>query len=168
MCGQIETLEQIKDIAVIGKLVFTVRDLDLNILEQSGDKGRTITCNTICGRAPLCVTKDKLIYSSRDGHSVLVNYNCRDKQFKQVAEIKDVHEKLINTVTGVTPGEKTYVYSGGWDNVVKQWIVTDDGYKPGCTCSLPTYINVLITDEEGKKIFAAGGDGNIWRLDYSE
>lgn len=88
--GEIQTLEQIKDIAVIDQLVFTVRDLDLSILEQCGEKsrGRTMSCRTLCGRAPLCVAGDMLCYSSRDGRSLLINYNKKDHQFKEIAEIK--------------------------------------------------------------------------------
>lgn len=152
--------------AATGKILFTVRDLDLNVMEQSGDKGLVITCTTFPGRAPVCITKDKLVYSDREGHGIFVHFNSKDKRFKQITEIKNVHEKLINAVAAVVDGDKTYVYSAGWDNVVKQWIVTDDGHKPGVTCDLPTYINVLCVCDGGK-IFAAGGDGNIWRLDFT-
>lgn len=88
--GHVETLEQIKDMGARGRLLLTVRDLDVNVLEQAADSkaGRVITCATLPGRAPLTLAGDIMAYSSRDGHTVNIAHATKEQRFQLITEIK--------------------------------------------------------------------------------
>lgn len=93
---------------VIGNLIYTVKDLDLVISEvypgnnfislstilmltqtkKLGDKGTFGTTKTIMGRAPVCVSGDKLCFCSRTGKDLLLHENSRDLQFKELSQVK--------------------------------------------------------------------------------
>lgn len=161
----IEMMEQIKDIAFKDDLIYSVRELDLVITELiSGEKGRYMCRHTLKGRAPLCLVGDKLCYSSRDGREIFVNYR-KDNHFKEIARIQGAHDLIINCLTGCQCGENSILFSGGWDKVVKQWRLVNDGASPMASCAVSGYVNALCTDVECKSVFAGGADGKIWRLD---
>ncbi|GLV44215.1 uncharacterized protein CBL_12489 [Carabus blaptoides fortunei] len=158
-------MEQIKDIAFKDDLIYSVRELDLVITELiAGDKGRYMCRKTLQGRAPLCLVGDKLCYSSRDGREIFVNFR-KDNNFKEIARIQGAHDLVINCLSGCQCGDDALLFSGGWDKVVKQWRLANDGATQMASCAVPGYVNDLCTDTACKSVFAGGADGQIWRLD---
>lgn len=75
------------------------------------------------------------------------------------------HDLVINCLTGCQCGDNSVLFSGGWDKVVKQWRLVNDGASPLASCAVSGYVNALCTDAECKSVFAGGADGKIWRLD---
>lgn len=161
----VNLLEPVKDMMVIGNLIYTVKDLDLVISEvYPGDKGTFGTTKTIMGRAPVCVSGDKLCFCSRTGKDLLLHENSRDLQFKELSQVKDAHEMIINALCGVKSDGDSLFYSGGWDKTVKQWKVAGSGLQKVNSCCVDMCINVIAAGPKGE-IYVAGSDGHIVRVD---
>lgn len=141
------------------------------------------TNNTLVGRAPLTIAGDKLAFVSRTGKDILVHENSSDVQFKKVTELtvsncllfrlgkyskvisfQNAHDLIINALAGVRSGNKALLYSGGWDRLVKQWIIEDGALKPIDQVGVDIVVNVIAPGEKGE-IYAAGADGHVVRID---
>lgn len=71
---------------------------------------------------------------------------------------------IINALVGVKKNDKILLHSGGWDRVIKQWVIEEGKIKPLDKVDVNLVVNVLTAGETGE-VYAAGGDGHIVRLD---
>lgn len=71
---------------------------------------------------------------------------------------------IINAFCSVKTSDKLLLYSGGWDKVVKQWVVEGDSLKFVNECLMDMCINSLMPGPKGE-IYAGGSDGHIVRID---
>ncbi|KRT80062.1 WD40 domain-containing protein [Oryctes borbonicus] len=154
-------LEPLKDVMVVGNFLYTVRDLDLVITEMK-EKDNFQMTKTLMGRAPVCTSGNYLCFASRSGKDILIHENCPTSGFKQVAEVKDAHEMIINSLVGTKSGD--HLYSAGWDKMVKQWKIEKGSCQLINSCNADMVINVLAYGEKGE-IYAGGSDGHIVRID---
>lgn len=77
---------------------------------------------------------------------------------------QDAHDLIINALIGVSSGNKTLLYSGGWDRLVKQWSIEGATLKQIDQVGVDIVVSVLAPGEKGE-LYAAGGDGHIVRID---
>jgi len=167
LASMVNLLEPVKDMLIIGNLVYTIKDLDLVITELysgSGNLGSFGLRKTIMGRAPVCIAGERLCFCSRSGKDILVHENSTDLDFKEVTHAKGAHEMIINALCGVKNDRKTFIYSGGWDRMLKQWRVFSSTIEKQNACPVEMRINVIAAGPEGE-IYVGGSDGHIVRVD---
>lgn len=70
---------------------------------------------------------------------------------------------IINALVGIKSNNKVLLYSGGWDRIIKQWVIEEGNVKPLDKVDVNLVVNVLVAGENGE-VYAAGGDGHIVRL----
>lgn len=59
--------------------------------------------------------------------------------------------------------DRDVLFSGGWDKVLKKWIVDGDSTNLYASCDTEIVINTITTGDTGE-IYVGGGDGHIVRL----
>ena len=59
------------------------------------------------------------------------------------------------------------IYSGGYDNTVKQWTNIDKEPVLQGEINIDTCVNSICLSNEPGKVYAAGSDGNVKLLDFN-
>ncbi|XP_022904447.2 E3 ubiquitin-protein ligase TRAF7 [Onthophagus taurus] len=156
-------LEPLREVIVLGNFLYTVRDLDLVITEMK-DNGNFQTAKSFNGRAPACLAGDYLCFSSRGGKDIIIHENNPENEFKPVAEVKDAHTMIINSLVGVKTSSGAVLYSAGWDKIIKKWKIENGACTLVGSVDSEMVVNVLTNGEKGE-IYAGGSDGHIIRVD---
>lgn len=72
---------------------------------------------------------------------------------------------IINSSAADKWDGKVYLFTGGWDKVVKQWAVGESTLNLENTVNTDIVVNAIAIGEQGS-IYAGGSDGHIVRIDY--
>ncbi|RZF38235.1 zinc finger CCCH domain-containing protein 17 [Nilaparvata lugens] len=153
--------EEIWDLLVHGDMLFTARNLDINITEMLPEKQNQFTSRgAVEGRSPIRLAGDKICFMSRCGRNVLLHETTVESRFKQVAQMK-AHEMIVNALC-VSEEPQLTIYSGGYDNTLKGW----DAATQKCTGSLDlgVCINALCSGPKGE-IYVASANGHMVRVE---
>ncbi|CAH1155204.1 unnamed protein product [Phaedon cochleariae] len=164
--GSLSIGEPVKDMVVFDNKIFSVKDLDLVItdLSTSAEKQEG-SKQSFMGRAPVTtVGKEYFSFVSREGTDLFVHENNNQSHFRAVTKVKGAHEKIINALAGAKWNEKNIIFSGGWDKLVKKWIIENNRLKLDSACDVEIVVNSIVTGEE-EEIYVAGSDGHILRLE---
>uniref|UniRef100_A0A1B6CTC2 WD repeat-containing protein 55 homolog n=1 Tax=Clastoptera arizonana TaxID=38151 RepID=A0A1B6CTC2_9HEMI len=157
--GKIEVGEEVWDLAVVDKILLTVRNLDVSILEMVGDKSQYTFRASLLGRSPLCIVKDKLCFLSRCGKIINIHEFDVQKQFPKVTQIEG-HDLIINSLCfSDTPD--TIIFSGGYDNIIKGWKLSDQSLMG--SIKIDTVVNTMCTDKMGN-IFVGSSYGYLAKI----
>ncbi|XP_018579203.1 myosin heavy chain kinase D [Anoplophora glabripennis] len=165
--GTLNVAEPVKDMAVSGNFLFSVKDTDLVITDVhlGGEKIQFGTKKTYVGRAPIAlIGKQLFAFASREGKDIIVNENNDQSHFKPVSKVEGAHEMIINTLAGTTWNNKNVLFSGGWDKTVKKWNIDDDIIKQDGSCDVEIVINSIAIGDKGE-VYVGGGDGHIVRIE---
>ncbi|KAF7268834.1 hypothetical protein GWI33_018178 [Rhynchophorus ferrugineus] len=165
--GQINLAEPVKAMIVSDNMIFTVRDLDLVITEikTEGENVQYGVKKTFMGRAPVTLIGDKLFaYSTREGKEIVINENNIVNNFKYAARITKGSDLIINALGGVKWGEKEHLFSGGWDKILKHWLITHNSPENVASLELDIVITVIQCGKQDQ-IYVGGADGHILRID---
>ncbi|XP_066993199.1 myosin heavy chain kinase C [Anabrus simplex] len=151
-------VEEVRDFAVVGNLIYTIRDRDLVITEMlPGESKRVVTRHTMEGSSPMCIVGNKLCFATRTASAIAVYDNNKEAHYKYLAELQG-HSMIINALCG----NNSTLYSGSWDKTVKQWDL--ETCKCTATGELDYCINALAIGPQGE-VYAGGANGLISRLD---
>lgn len=82
----------------------------------------------------------------------------------QILFLQDAHELIINALKGVTSGNATLIYTGGWDKLVKQWKLEGGNLSLVDKVNADIVVSALANGEKGE-LYAGGSDGHIVRVD---
>ncbi|XP_018579199.1 uncharacterized protein LOC108917198 [Anoplophora glabripennis] len=173
--GETNILEPIKDLAVSGKFLFTVKDSDMVVTELHLDNvrldeehKRQIQFGTRAvhmGRYPVAlIGKKYAACADRDGKEIVIIENNEKTNFKQFTKIEGAHEMLVNAIAGCDYKGQTLLFSGGWDKKLKKFRFDEDIVKLDCTSEVGFVVNSIAIGGSGE-IYAAGGEGNLLRIE---
>lgn len=173
--GETNIAEPIKDLAVSGKFLFTVKDTDLVVTELHLDAvrideecKRQIQFGTKAihmGRFPLAlIGKNYVACSDRDGKDIVIIENNEKSNFKHFTKIEGAHEMVINALAGIDWNGQTLLFSGGWDKKLKKFRFDEDVVKLDCTSEVGFVVNSIAVGESGE-IYVGGGEGNLLRIE---
>lgn len=161
----VNIVEGVKDMAVDGKVLYTVRDLDVVLtqlrLDALGERGSFNTKCTIMGKCPLCLFDDKLCFASRNGRDIILHENRSG--YQNICEVKDAHEMIINSICAYIKDSEISIYSAGWDKIVKEWKLINNKLELKNECNIGVSINVITVGDEGQ-VYVGGQDGYIYRI----
>lgn len=71
---------------------------------------------------------------------------------------------IINALVGAFTDDKVNLFSGGWDKMVKKWVIDKDKIESISSCDVGYTINSLVLSPTGI-LYAAGENGNIVQID---
>ncbi|XP_044257819.1 uncharacterized protein LOC123006936 [Tribolium madens] len=164
--GSINVAIPVKDLAIKDNLMFASKDNDVIVtdLNLQGEKPQFGIKATIMGRGPLALVDNKAIFMSRDGKDIIVNQIDEQQHFREIAKVAKAHDMIINGATAVNWDGNLWLFTAGWDKVVKQWKVANDSLKADGSCNIDFIVNTMVYGDKDQ-IYAAGGDGHIARLD---
>ncbi|KAJ8953357.1 hypothetical protein NQ314_007366 [Rhamnusium bicolor] len=165
--GTFNVAEPVKDMAVFGHTLFTVKDSDVVITEVKvdGDKIQYGQKKTYMGRAPITLVGDKLFsFASREGKDIIIHENNDAAHYKPLTKVEGAHEMIINTLAGTVWNGKTVLFSGGWDKQVKKWNIDEDLVKLDSSCDVEIVINTITVGDKGE-IYVGGSDGHLVRIE---
>ncbi|XP_044257747.1 uncharacterized protein LOC123006902 [Tribolium madens] len=164
--GTINVANPVKDLAVKDNLIFATKDNDVIVTDMNlqGERPQFGIMATIMGRGPLAIVDNKVIFMSRDGKDIIVNKIHEQHNLKEIAKVTGAHNMIINGATAVNWDGKAWLFTAGWDRVIKQWRVANDSLKGDNFCNIDFMVNTLVCGDKDQ-IYAAGGDGHIARLD---
>lgn len=77
--------------------------------------------------------------------------------------LQNAHEKIINALAGAKWNDKNILFSGGWDKMLKQWIIEGTAAKEIASCDTEIVINAIITGGKGE-VYIGGENGNLIRM----
>uniref|UniRef100_A0A1B6LR36 WD repeat-containing protein 55 homolog n=1 Tax=Graphocephala atropunctata TaxID=36148 RepID=A0A1B6LR36_9HEMI len=155
--GQYEVGEEVWDILVDGNFLFTVRNLDVSIIEMKPGGKHYTFLQSINGRSPLQKAGSRFCFMDRDGKTIHVHEISKESNFKAVTSIQ-AHEMIVNTLCFVD----TTVFSGGYDKVVKRWDILTQ--QCTATAELETVINTLAATHPGS-VYVGGAFGYMAKID---
>jgi len=163
--GVLEIMHPIVDMLAIGNLIYTARDLYVIITEIDSAHKRMVTIKAIPGRAPISVSGGLLWFTSRSGRDILVHENMRESSFRPVGKIEDAHDLIINAICGISEEDNKYLFTGGWDKVLKKWkLVNESTIQLIGSCPVEVVITALTSGPNGE-IYVGGDDGRIFRME---
>lgn len=70
---------------------------------------------------------------------------------------------IINALSG-TVWEKEHMFSGGWDKLLKQWIISNNYPTNVASVNVDIVINAIVCGRRNQ-IFVGGADGHVLRVD---
>uniref|UniRef100_A0A1Y1JRX2 Uncharacterized protein n=2 Tax=Photinus pyralis TaxID=7054 RepID=A0A1Y1JRX2_PHOPY len=164
MVGVLEIMHPIADLLALGNLIYTARDLYVLVSEIHPETKRMATVKAIEGRSPVCVIGEKLCFTNRGGKDILLHSNSKASEFQQIAVAKDAHELIITALCGHSDGDQEWLYSGGWDKVVKRWRIASELTLVD-TYPLDVPITSITMGNNGE-LYVGGADGNIYCVTY--
>ncbi|KAG8275468.1 hypothetical protein J6590_085372 [Homalodisca vitripennis] len=156
--GQYEVGEEVWDIIVNGNFLFTVRNLDVSIIEMKPGGKHYTFLQSLNGRSPLQQAGSKFCFMDRDGRTIHVHEISKESKFQAITKIQ-AHEMIVNTLCFVD----TTVFSGGYDKVVKRWDVLTQ--QCTATAELETVINTLTATQPGT-VYVGGAFGYLSKIDF--
>lgn len=77
--------------------------------------------------------------------------------------LQNAHEKIINALAGAKWNEKNILFSGGWDKLLKEWIIEGTAAKPIATCDTEIVISAITTGGKGE-LYIGGENGILIRI----
>lgn len=77
--------------------------------------------------------------------------------------LQNAHELIVNTLLGVDDGKDQFVYSGGWDKIVKKWKVTNNKLELVDSCQVDITISAIAFDGKNQ-VYVAGEDGKVVKI----
>ncbi|KAF7268835.1 uncharacterized protein LOC143195514 [Rhynchophorus ferrugineus] len=167
--GLVNVAEPVKDLQVIEPYVLVVQDTDLVVTEVklNGEKLQWSNDSNIPGRAPVTLIGSKYFaLIDRDGKEILLHSTDRHSGFPQLAKI--VHgsdnNMLINALSGVEWGEDKFLFSGGWDKVLRKWKIMNQSLSDEGSVNVDLVINAIAAGDTDQ-IYVGGSDGHIVRVD---
>ncbi|KAF5281949.1 hypothetical protein FQA39_LY00473 [Lamprigera yunnana] len=159
LVGLLEVMHPITDLLALGNLIYTSRDLYVIISEIHSEQKRISTLKAIEGRSPVCVVGDKLCFPGRNGRDIMVHQNLKNTEFEMCGKVVDGHELIINAVCGYKNNEEEFLYTGGWDKVVKKWKLTPTiALVDKCEVGVP--ITSIVIGANGE-VYVGGESGHI-------
>ncbi|CAG9766836.1 unnamed protein product [Ceutorhynchus assimilis] len=167
--GQVNIAEPIKDLAVYKGFVFTVKDLDLVVTEikSAGEKIQFETKTSFMGRAPVTLIGENLFaFATREGKEIQLHENNVQSRFKQVARITHGSDMIINALEGVIWNNQEQFFSGGWDKLLKRWIIKNNGPNNEGTLDVGLVI-ISLAGGEQNQMYVGCADGHIVRVDIA-
>ncbi|XP_018332202.1 myosin heavy chain kinase D-like [Agrilus planipennis] len=169
-CG-INILEPVKDMIIVGNVIYAIRDIYLTMVEihiKEDGKGMYSIIKSVHGRGPINLTDGKLFFMNREGKGLVVIESSKEKQYKEVAQLDNAHDLIINTIFAERFNNVTKIYTGGWDKLIKEWTLSPNNkIEPGRSCSVDFSVSIITSTGDGKILFAAGGDGHLVAIDIS-
>lgn len=149
-------LEEVKCLCLNPPYLFTARDLYVTVTEIKPEESKTrfMTRHNIEGRAPVKITNNRLVFTSRTGNNLCLHDLSIDTTFEKLDEAK-VSDMIVNTLAA----NGNYVWTGSWDGLVRRWDITGDKLKAVGEINLGGCINSLVTD--GERAYAAVAGGKI-------
>ncbi|XP_055384495.1 uncharacterized protein LOC129614120 [Condylostylus longicornis] len=166
---QYEMVEEIKSLAVEGKLIYTIRDNDLCISEIHPEKGLYLVKAVIPGKSPMKLIgpyvngqRSLIVTVTRDGRGLSILNNCPHRDFVKVWLKDNVHDMIINAISG---NEKT-LFSGGFDGIVKMWSDISDIGKLSGELNVGSCINSLCHGPNEQTVFVGTSDGYIRKVEF--
>ncbi|KAL3278489.1 hypothetical protein HHI36_013808 [Cryptolaemus montrouzieri] len=163
--GIMNIAEPVKDMAIDGHILFTANlDITVTDVKLEGKNLQNINRKNIDGKAPITIASNKLCFTNREGRDIIVHEKDDAAHWVEVAQAKGAHELIINALAGASWNNKINLFSGGWDKIVKKWMIEDKQIKNEGSCNIEIVINALAIGEEGE-VYAAGGDGHIVRIE---
>lgn len=73
---------------------------------------------------------------------------------------------IVTSLAAKQCGNDSVLFSGGWDKIIKRWIVSGDKPLPGGCAIVPTVIHSICVGADGQA-YTGGESGLICRLDLS-
>ncbi|ODN04111.1 Katanin p80 WD40 repeat-containing subunit B1 [Orchesella cincta] len=148
--GVMETYEEIWDMIVINKFIFTVRFTDVTITSvPSGEKKACSVKNTLRGRGPLFVSRNRIIFQNRDSFDIMIHLISEVQN--PLVTVLSGHKALITTFVG----NEDLMFSGDYEGRVIAWdlqelkMITDISLNGnGC-------VNAMAFSPEEKAIYTA-------------
>ncbi|KAJ8917134.1 hypothetical protein NQ315_012624 [Exocentrus adspersus] len=174
--GETNIAEPIRDLAVSGNFLFTVKHSDLVVTELHLDSIRIdeemkrqikfASKAVHPGRAPLGLIGSKYVACAdrQEGKNIIVIENSDESHFKHFTKINNASEMLINAIAGTEINGETVLFSGGWDRKLKKFRFEKDQVKLDCTSDVGFVINCIAVGESGE-IYVGGSDGELLRLE---
>ncbi|KAK9884444.1 hypothetical protein WA026_007290 [Henosepilachna vigintioctopunctata] len=163
--GILTIAEPVKDMVLDGHILFTAnRDIIVTDVKLEHKNLQSINRKNIEGRAPITLASNKLCFTDREGRDIVVHEKGDAEHWVEVTQAKGAHELIINALTGTSWDNQINLFSGGWDKIVKQWIIENNSIRNVTNCNVEIVVNALTVGEKGH-IYAAGEDGHIVRLD---
>uniref|UniRef100_A0A336MH40 CSON014705 protein n=1 Tax=Culicoides sonorensis TaxID=179676 RepID=A0A336MH40_CULSO len=171
--SRIETSEEVKNLIVENGFIYTIRDRDLSIF--AADTSKTVAGlqhrAAIPGCAPICLFGDivngKRAYLgmlTRGAKGLKVIKNHPDERFAVLCEKDDLHELIINALTGID----NFLFTGDYVGKVKKWSV--DGGKLNLVGEIEACPGVCINclkATDSKTVYCGSSDGILRKLDFS-
>lgn len=168
--SRIETSEEVKGLIVEKEFLYTIRDRDLSIF--SADVSKTVAGlqhrAAIPGSAPICifgpVNKEKQAYIGmlmRQAKGLKVIKNHPDEKFAVICEKDDLHEMIINALTGID----SFLFSGDYAGKVKKWNI--EGGKltlVGEVDACPGVCINCLKAVDSKTVYCGSSDGLLRKL----
>ncbi|CAG9783737.1 unnamed protein product [Diatraea saccharalis] len=147
-------LEEVKDLWFSAPFLFTVRDLDVTVTEIKPDESKTLFVNhhTMEGRAPLHMAGTRLLVTARGGNNLRLHDAAAHTGFKQLHEVK-VSDMILTSLS--VSGD--YVWTGGWDGILRRWKIDVDVLEPAGEISLGSCINGVVSTLDNTYAVMAGG-----------
>ncbi|CAL8118316.1 unnamed protein product [Orchesella dallaii] len=114
--GVLETYEEIWDMVVIPKFIFTVRFSDVTITSlPSAEKKACSLKNTLPGRGPLFVSGNRIIFQNRDSFDIMIHLII--EVGNALVKVLQGHKALV---TGFV-GNEDLLFSGDYEGRVIAW-----------------------------------------------
>lgn len=160
-------VEEVRSLAIQNNIIYSIRENDLTITEvlEGSATGRYMTKASIPGRSPvaLCGSCTNAVYSNvaivtRDGHGIIFIKNSTKEHFPVLWTKEKAHDMIINCLLGADE----YLYTAGYDGVVKQWdakakdpkLLAEVNLGGGC-------LNTLGLGADNSTVYAGGSDGIV-------
>jgi len=149
---QFETTEEVWDLAVSEKYLYSIRDRDLLIQTHLKQVKRTLE-----GRGPVCRINEKIYMATRDGLGIQI-YDDNDG-FALINTLQ-CGDRIINALACSPDGR--HLYSGGWDNCLHSWDLNTCEHLN--KCDVGQVVNQIRVCPTTGHIFVAGNSGLIAKL----
>ncbi|XP_044257745.1 uncharacterized protein LOC123006900 isoform X2 [Tribolium madens] len=164
--GSINVAIPVKDLAIKDNLMFASKDNDVIVTDLilQEEKPQFGIKATLMGRGPLGLVDNKVIFLSRDGKDILVNQIDEQQHLKETAKVVKAHDMIINGAIAVNWDGNPWLFTAGWDKVIKKWKIANDSLKADGSCNIDFIVNTMAYGDKDQ-IYAAGSDGHIARLD---
>ncbi|KAJ8984654.1 hypothetical protein NQ317_009882 [Molorchus minor] len=150
--------EAIKDMVVSNNIVYTVKDVDLNITGKSNLMVSVAFFSSFGYPQHVHAKKTKYNLSGEK-----LQYGSKKVFMGKAPVALGAHEMIINTLAGTKWNQRTVLFSGGWDKLVK-WNIDEDIVKLESQLDVEIVVNSIAIGDRGE-IYVGGGDGHIVRVE---
>ncbi|CAO1335145.1 unnamed protein product [Diamesa serratosioi] len=166
---QINIVEGVKSLFVENNLVYTLLNMDLSIHELR-DNGKYIMKTSIPGKFPVTLFGKKedtisqfIAILTRDGKGITIVKNNTTERFATLTVKENVHEMIINAMTGCG----NILYSCDYAGVLKRLQVDDNELKELDKISIESGCANCLALMDDKTVFVGSTDGSIKKIIFN-
>lgn len=160
--GILSIAEPVKELILAETTLFTA-NMDITITEVKLE-GKNIQYGykkSIQGKLPIAYVENKLCFTDQQQRNIIVHERDEKDLTKKITE-HSAHELIILALVAVN-WNKINLFSGGWDKVVKRWILNGERLDEGGCCKVDVVVNCLVVGDKGV-VYVGGNDGHLLRL----